>query len=41
MAILEVNDISKNFGSTTVLHKVSFSLEEGKRSGDHRLFGIR
>lgn len=29
MAILEVNDISKNFGSTTVLHKVSFSLEEG------------
>ena len=29
MAILEVNNIGKQFDSTTVLHDVSFSLEEG------------
>lgn len=29
MAILEVNNIEKQFDSTTVLHGVSFSLEEG------------
>ena len=29
MAILEVNNIEKHFGSTSVLKDVSFSLEEG------------
>ena len=29
MAILEVNKIGKQFDATTVLHDVSFSLEEG------------
>ena len=30
MAILEVNNLTKNFGSTKVLKGISFSLEEGK-----------
>ena len=30
MAILEVKDLTKNFGSTKVLKGISFSLEEGK-----------
>ncbi len=30
MAILEVNEIKKNFGSTKVLKGITFSLEEGK-----------
>ncbi|MGN0347956.1 MAG: amino acid ABC transporter ATP-binding protein [Roseburia sp.] len=30
MAILEVTNLGKDFGSTKVLHDVSFSLEEGK-----------
>ena len=30
MAILEVNDIKKNFGGTEVLKGISFSLEKGE-----------
>ncbi len=30
MAILEVNNLGKNFGKTTVLKDISFSLEKGK-----------
>ena len=30
MAILEVNNLEKNFGKTTVLKDISFSLEKGK-----------
>ena len=30
MAILEVNELTKDFGSTKVLKGISFSLEEGK-----------
>ena len=33
MAILEVKNIEKHFGSTKVLEDVSFSLEEGNEIG--------
>lgn len=41
MAVLEVNNIEKHFGSTRVLKDVSFSLEKGNALGDYRVIGFR
>ena len=40
MAVLEVNNIEKHFGSTRVLKDVSFSLEKGQCTVDYRVIGL-
>ena len=41
MAILEVKNLEKNFGTLDVLKGISFSLEEGAVLSIHRLLGQR
>ena len=41
MAILEVKNIEKHFGSTKVLKDISFDLEEGQALANYRFFRFR